>query len=248
MTHIVPINQLDVNGRLIPNELPGQSAGALSGIQELAAGDFPSSEDPDSNGDYLIIRKKEGTDVEKLSPCTARLNSGQILACVRRPTRLAFIAMQFGKIALTADADILITDNGNTVRVANLDGRGQTVKIRVDAKLISAQDDKVLALAPGYELVVGKHTLKRSDVRLADGCARRHFKMLEDGKMSVCEICPESVITSSALIATMARQPADKEKRVLADMSKMAAVLNYINGTEGFTVDPKEATQVAHQK
>jgi hypothetical protein len=245
---MVPLNQLDVNAQTTMPEPMGQNANALAGIQTLSDSLFPNQEDANGNPEWLLIRQKVGADVQKLSPLSARLNHGQIIASVRRPTRLAFVSTTGVTIALTGDADVMVCAENDAVRVTNLDGRGETVKIKVDAKLISSQSDKVLALAPGYELVIANHVLQSSEVRLADGCARRHFKLLEDGKMSVCEICTETVVTSSELVAEMDRQPTDKEKRVLADMSKMAAVLNYINGTEGFTVEPRPITQVAHRQ
>lgn len=244
---INPINQWDVTARPDFQDPTGQQHdGALAGVKSLPGDSFPG-EGQAGASDALLVKQRDGSEFERLSPASVKLNHGQILASVRRPTRVAFVTTGLLQVALSGDADILMTSEHGYVRVANFDGRGQTVKIKVEAKLISGQDDKVIALAPGYELVVANHALKRSEIRLADGCARRHFKLLEDGKMSICELCPESVLTSSPLIAEMNRQPIDRDRRIIGDMSKMAAVLNYINGTEGFSVDAT-APQVAQQK
>jgi hypothetical protein len=237
-----PINPKDVTDLSTGGAEQGESGEALRGIMSLSG--FPS-DDNSGNGDYLLARGTEASLFHKESPCSVKVESGDVLVSMRRPTRLGFVTVTFGKLALTGDADVMVVASHDILRIVNLSGRGESVKVKLDRGPFEAQNANVIALAPGYELVACSHTLGRSDVRPADGFARRSFKILEGRKIAVCEISAESVLTSSALISQIAHTDSNKERRIVADMSKMAAVLNYINGTQGFEQDSN--AQVANK-
>lgn len=226
--------QLQIEGSRVEN------VNALAGIKTLS--DFPGDDRCKEGSDSLLVRVTAETVFQKTASYSAKFESGEMLAAARKPTRLAFVDFAYGRIALSPDSDIMIKNVGDVVHIVNFDGRGETVKIKLAESSGSEQNAKVIALAPGYELVVGNRVLKHHDVRIADGCARRHFKMLDNGKIAVCEISTESVLTRSAVVAELKPQEADKERRILADMSKMAAVLNYVNGTNGFKADAAPST------
>jgi hypothetical protein len=72
-------------------------------------------------------------------------------------------------------------------------------------------------------------------LRPHDGISRRRTKVLNQGYVALSEFSVESVLHTSSLIANMTQKESDaKEKRIISDMSKMAAVLNQVNGSSGY--------------
>lgn len=66
--------------------------------------------------------------------------------------------------------------------------------------------------------------------------------------MGISEISVESILHASDLIANLQQQDSGaRERRILADMSKMAAVRNRVNGTCGFDAQPKASLEVNSQ-
>jgi hypothetical protein len=119
--------------------------------------------------------------------------------------------------------------------------RGTSCKV-----LISHTDlgiSQLVALAPGYELVVGNHPLKVGEMRPPDAIARRRHRLMEGQETSVSEISLNSLLDYNPIINGMLRDDNPRELAALQHVSKMAAVLDYVRGTKGFTVAP--ATGVA---
>jgi hypothetical protein len=234
---------LTTNGIEIGND--DVNAGAMNGIEQLSDNAFPSA-DSGGSGDFFVVRGDGDSVFHKDSPWSATVESGQVMVSMRRPTRLGLISTQLFEVALTGDADVVVIAADKQIRLVNIGGRGEAVKVKFARGRQGNQNANVIALAPGYELVVADHALSRSDVRPADGFARRNFQLFADGKAAVCEISAESVLASSTVIARVAQDNSDKERRVLHDMCKMAAVLNYVNGTQGFASETP-SSQVAHR-
>lgn len=239
------VNPVDVTGVNFVDPVGGQSQNAMWGVISLSSQAFPSDANLSGNGDYLLARGAAGSEFHRDSPCSVTVKSGQVLLSMRRPTKLAFVNFAFGQISLAGDADVLVCVTDGVFRMINLSGRCESVKVKLSRGPFADQNANVIAVASGYELVAADHQINRSDVRIADGFARRHFKVLNGGNAAVSEISIESVLTSNAIIASLATARVDQERRVVADMSKMAAVLNYINGTQGF--EQTGSTQVAHR-
>jgi len=237
-----PINPKDITDLSAAAPLEGESGEALRGV--ISVSDFPENNNS-GNGDYLLARGTQTSVYHKESPCSVKVESGDVLVSMLRPTRLGFVTVTFVKLALTGDADVMVTASHDMLRIINMSGRGESVKVKLDRGPFESQNANVIALAPGYELVACSHTLARSDVRPADGFARRSFKILEGKKIAVCEISAESVLTSSALIGQIAHSDSNQEHRIVSDMSKMAAVLNYFNGSQGYEQDSN--AQVANR-
>ena len=156
---------------------------------------------------------------------------------MRRPARVGHIETRFGTIACQPNSDIIIKFEGNTLRITNADSVGRKLKVALNKGPFSKNKTKV-SVKPGYELIVGKNRLSRRDLRPRDGIARRHFQVLENGHLAISEISVASIIKSSDLLAHLRQNTTGyTEKRIIGDMSKMAAVLNHVNGTQGFTVE-----------
>lgn len=239
-----PILPTDVTGRQMINVGPGESVSALAGIKTVEG--FPADDRVGSHNDFVRAEGEPGSEFHKLNSYTVDVQFGRVLVSVRKPTRLAFITSPLAKVSITGDADLLVTEDADTIRIINMTGRNESVKVKLNHSAAAAAGGKVIALAPGYEIIASKNVLKRSLIRVADGLARRNFKLLEDGSCAVCEISVESVLAGSSLVANFSRDREDLQKRVVSDISKMAAVLNYVHGSEGFVREDLHATVASH--
>ncbi len=207
---------------------------ALIGVNRTSS--FPAQDDLGS-ADGIIVKATEGTQFSK-NNSVVTLTSGSVLVSVRAPSEYALVTTPLGDVAIGKGGDAMVKF-ASPLRVFNLDGRGDRVKVKVTS--IHELQNKLVSVAPGYELVVGPEKLGRPELRPADGFARRYSKVLENGHMAVSEFSVESFMSTSQLIAQMAQKDAgSKEKRILGDMSKMAAVLIQLNGVQGFVASGEQ--------
>lgn len=222
----------------LPNFLNLSNPVALNGVQLVDDSSFPQTSELKGPTTGISIRQTEGTNYEKLGDYVIKLVKGEILVSVKRPSETAIVETPFGNISISANGDAIIKLVDGTLRVMNLDGQGQSIKAQLDKGPFAGPADPTLTIAPGYEVVASEQTLSRSLLRPRDGIARRHFKVLENAHLAISEFSLESALNASDVIADL-RQAKDgvKERRILGDMSKMAAVLNHLNGTQGFTVE-----------
>lgn len=221
-----------------PN-LPGNfSSFALNGIQLVDDSDFPQQSGLKGPTSGISIRQTDDTVYQKVGDYVVKLVKGEILVSVKRPSQTAIIQTEFGDIAVSANGDVIVKFVDGVLRVMNLDGKGLTIKAQLDKGPFAGPADPTCAIAPGYELIASDKKLTRAVLRPRDGIARRHFKLLENGHLAISEFSVESALNASDVIVDL-RQAASgvKERKILGDMSKMAAVLNYKNGTQGFSVE-----------
>ncbi len=236
---VLPPNILptDVTGRItgVEGQLP-QNASALSGIKLST---FPSKEAGRDEEPGITARGDENAVFHKQSPFFVKYEKGDVMVSIRKPCRLGFVSTPLGEIALTGDADIMMSDSEDGVlHIFNLSGNGETVRIKFSDAVLPDEKEKTFALAPGYELIGAPHQLSYHEIRRQDSIARRNFKVIQNGQVAVCEFSVESVLVSSNVIAKLQSSEAGpKDRRVIADLSKMAAVLNEINGPYGYTVE-----------
>lgn len=223
-----------------------EHANALDGLEVLDESSFPK-DDGARDEEGIIVRYKPGSEFSRPSACALHLESGDVLVSIRRPSRMAQITSKLANASFSSDSDVEVRYQDGTLRFINLSGLKQKVMIRVAPGVLSSRA-RVVSIRPGYELVIGDHRLHRSELRPADGYARRFFKTLENGQMAISEISVESILHASDLIANLQQKDSGaKERRILADMSKMAAVLNQVNGTAGFDAEPKASLEVNSQ-
>jgi hypothetical protein len=224
-----------------PQAMPENPA-ALSGIKSIS--DFPTAEQGKNEEPGIIARGTEISVFRKVSPFFVKFTFGEIMASIRKPCRMGLIETALGEVALTGDADVILSEQNGVLHIFNLTGNGETVKVKFNDVALQDEKTRTFALAPGYELIVAARKLTQADVRRADQIARRHFKMIQNGQVAVCEYSLESVVTSSTLIAKLESSNAGpKDRRIISDVSKMAAVLNQVNGGYGYTVEqPSMAT------
>lgn len=205
---------------------------ALSGIQQIPNSQFPKEDQLKGSGEWILVRSRPAAEYTRPTIYAVTLKTGDILVTVKRPSNMAMVSVPYGKISIASDGDAVVQFNNGILRVQNIDGLGKSVCVQVQPP---GTEMKTIQLAPGFEFVAGDRKLSQSDLRPKDGIARRHFKLLEGGHLAVSEVSVDSVIKNNDLIADIRQNVTGvKERRILSDMSKMAAVLNYTRGEGGF--------------
>lgn len=211
---------------------------ALKGVNPLQDSKFPSFERVSGSFDWILVRPRDDSQFNRPNSYAVHLQSGQLLVSVRRPSKMALLTCDGVEIAAEADSDLLFTHENEVTRIVNLTGCHDSVKVKL--KHLPEGATKSFTVKPGYELVYrADQKLVAHDLRVSDGFARRHLSVIENGHIAVAELSVESVMNNCDLIARLEQQGhGAKEKRIFSDMSKMAAVLNYVNGSAGYKTEP----------
>jgi len=216
---------------------------ALDGAVLLKSMEFPQEGALEGPISGITVKWLEGTTFSKPNDFIVKLDDGEVLISVKKPSKMALLKTPLGNVSITANGDVLARFHKGVLRVTNLDGLGKSIKAKFDKKGIF---DKpvTIALSAGSEIVAGERRLGRADLRPRDGLARRGFKVIENSHLAISEISVQSILMHNDLIADLRQSTSGvKERRIIGDMSKMAAVLNHRNGTQGFTIE--DATRVA---
>lgn len=211
-----------------------------------ASGPFGASElkqfttDKTGPTDGLYYRAASGTDFTHPNSFEINLTHGDMIVSVRHPSHNMVVTTPIGQVSGLADADAIVSYNNGVLHVFNVNVNSRGVQVQLDKGPFATPSDPILQLAPGFELVASEHKLSRSDVRPSDGIGRKNTRLIENGYAAVSAFSVESLLNSSTMIADMNQQAAGtKEKRIVSDLSKMAAVLNYVNGTGGYETSRK---------
>jgi hypothetical protein len=233
-TNFNPLLPIDVT-KVAPNpatvlNVPG-GPDPTSGITEIK--DFPDTKNLTGPSDFILVQGNP-TDYTRDSPYVATLLHGTVLVSVKKPSQLGIMNTPLGEVSFSSNSDAFITYENGVLRVRNIDGLGATIKIHLD-KGPFAGNEHTYTIAPGFELVVADHTLTRDDLRPADGILRRKSQVLNDGLLAISQFQVENALQQSAIVSQMTQNEGDaKIKHVLSDMSHMAAVLNHVNGYDGY--------------
>ncbi len=210
---------------------------ALAGIATLSDNQFPNINELKGPIDGILVKFLPGAQYTQVNPYTVELKEGTVLVSVKKPSIMGVVKVPgFGTLSVSADGDVIVSLIGGVLRVMNLDGK--TILCQLNQGPFGGPADPTVQVAYGYELVASEHKITRADMKPKDGIARRHFKVLDNGHMAISEFSVESAINNSELIAELqSKASGAKERRILGDMSKMAAVLNYKSGTHGFKAE-----------
>jgi len=215
-----------------------QTQYALSGIQVLNDKLFPGTDRVGKNFDWITVLAKEGAVYTKINNFTADLKSGEIIVSVKSPSNLAFVKTPYGEIAIGANSDVMISFQNGVLRVLNFDGENKVIKIQLNQGPFGGPADPTVTIAPGYELIASDKVITRAEMRPKDGIARRFGKTLENGHLAISEFSVQSAAQSVSMLVNLQQSTTGvKERRIVTDLSKMAAVLNYRSGSDGFTVE-----------
>lgn len=214
----------------------------MQGVEMLGEKQFPKLEDQDGDENWILVRSLDESVFQRTSPYSVTLTSGSILVSVRKPSECAIVKTPLGEVSIAANGDAIITFENGVLRILNLDGLGKSIKCKLDQGPFEGKGKHVLKIAVGFELIAGDHKLSRSELRPADGLARRHFSLVNSGFLAVTEFQLESALRAHTLIADLLNNgDSPKIRRVVGDLSKMASVLNYVRGTEGYIANAKLA-------
>lgn len=212
---------------------------ALAGIQTLSDSQFPNINELKGPLDGILVKYLGANQpYDQPNPYTVQMKQdGVILISVKKPSLMGVVKIAgFGNISVKSDGDVIVSLLNGVLRVMNLDG--SDIICQLNQGPFGGPADPTVQVAYGYELVASDKKLGRAEMKPKDGVARRHFKILENGHMAISEFSVESAINNSELIAELqSKASGAKERRILGDMSKMAAVLNYKSGTHGFKAE-----------
>ena len=207
---------------------------AMSGLIPLKINDFPKEENNKDKGEWVLVRAEQDTHYSRPSPIAVELKVGAVLVSVRRPSQTAFVKTDLGKIAITANGDAIIKNTDGVVRVMNIDGMGKSVRVKLEGGPFVGSDTKVVALKPGFELVAASRHLTRHDLRPKDGIGRRKASVVLKGFAAINQFSVDTLMQSCDLVVAINQKVTGvKERRILSDMSKMAAVLNMMDTAPG---------------
>lgn len=223
-------------GMLNPAYLMGPAANAaLQGIRKIDDINFPRATPREDDPDGLLVRWRPDSKFTRPQNNIVKLVSGEVLVSVKSPAKKGIINTPFGMIALEANAVVMTSYENGILRIKNMDGIGQKIKIKLNEGNFAHQKPIIVTVAPGYEFVAADHTLNRRELRPKDGIARRFVKVLEQGQAAIGEFSLANAMDNSSILVDLRQAVSGvKERRVLSDMTKMAAVLNYQMGAQGF--------------
>jgi hypothetical protein len=210
---------------------------SLDGLVPTAK--FPAVNELGGSTDFILVLPRSASTVwTKISQYAVTLKDGQLLVGVRKPSQIGMIVTENASIALYSNAqgaDALVTTKDGVVRIANLDGIGENVTVQLNGSVFAKLNRRSFSLRPGFELLASVNPLTRKDLRPSDGIGRRQTQLIENRYVAISQFSVESAMKNSDLIASIQQKDTgSKEKRILADMSKMAAVLNQVGGTWGY--------------
>jgi hypothetical protein len=194
---------------------------------------FPGSEMLKGVSDYILVQAEEGTTMQRESPYLVSLTEGTVLASVKRPSSMGMIHTPLGEVAFSANSDAFITFTNGALRIKNIDGMGQTLKVKITSGPLAG---KLYSVAPGYEFVASDHKLGKSDLRPNDGIMRRASQTFDNGFAGVSQFHVHSALSKSGVVSHLATKETSDTmaRKVIGDMSRMAAVLNQVQGASGY--------------
>ncbi len=225
-----PMPQLGAAYNLPSLQLPS----GVSGLIPMKINEFPKEENNKDKGEWVLVRAEQDTHYSRPSPISVELSVGAVLVSVRRPSQTAFVKTELGKIAISANGDAIIKNSDGVVRVMNIDGVGKSVRVKLEGGPFAGNDTRVVGLKPGFELVAGSRLLKRSDLKPKDGIGRRKASVVLKGYAAVNQFSVDTLMQSCDLVVAINQNISGiKERRILSDMSKMAAVLNIMDTAPG---------------
>jgi hypothetical protein len=238
VTTLIPHDQVfpkDLIDPLLPKLIKDKRVFNSKGIKEVPHFAFNGGA---SNG--ATFHAEEGSKIAQISSNEVKLDEGSVLVSLHGPA--AIVGTANGKVFVKGEGNILTSFYSGVMRVENISARGVACKVQMDGKAIEGET-KVVALAPGYEIVVGDRALANGEIRPADGIARRGQFVFDGNHIAVNEFSVDSIIDSHPIVAAMLNDTTKTDRRCLNEIAKMASVMNFVHGAGGYK--PAEGTGIA---
>jgi hypothetical protein len=238
VTTLIPHDQVfpkDLIDPLLPKLIKDKRNFNSKGIKEVPHFAFNGG-----GSNTALFRSEEGSKIAQVSSNEVKLDQGSVLVSLHGPA--AIVETANGKVHVKGEGNVLASFFSGVMRVENISARGLACKVQLNGKAIES-DTKVVALAPGYEIVVGDRALGSGEIRPADGIARRAQFVFEGGHIAVNEFSVDSIIDSHPIISSMLNDTTKQDRRCLNEICKMASVMNYVHGAGGYK--PAEGTGIA---
>jgi len=263
---VIPLVPTDVTNMRLFSPPPGMgiNAGSMpklnpgAAIKKLSEDAFPDLSQARESDDGLIVKPHSGCDMERPAPADVQLTSGTVFVSVRKPANMLFVTTPHGVVSVSHDGEAIVTFRDGLLKVLNLSAFGERVKVRIHHAAVSAtingrtygdsaaaSEGIVIAVKYGHELVAGDRPLTEADLRAVDGVGRRRSAMFENNHMAVSEFSLTTLLRDSDMLCNLGQntdtsnQSSQQERRVLKDMAKMAAVLDCVNGDNGYVTAGK---------
>jgi hypothetical protein len=184
-----------------------------------------------NGGSGILFHEEEGSKIAQLSPNELKLDEGSVLLSVHGQT--ATVETPNGKVQVKGEGNVLTSFIAGVMRVDNISARAGSCRVLMNGATIE-RDTTTVALAPAYELVVGDRKLADGEIRPADGIARRRGYVFEGARVATNEFSIDSIIDSHPIISSMLNDTSRQDRKCLNEVTKMAAVMNYVHGAGGY--------------
>jgi hypothetical protein len=242
---IDPLQPIDVSKQNLFPQLPSQDQGvldAMSGVMIVSRDDYFKTDLSGANKADFLVRAEDDASFKLNDDGSIQVQSGTVYIASRKRNVPLVIKTAAGAVAVRGSADLLVSNNDGVLRVANISARGTHCRLALNESIIGHQSGP-MALAAGYEVVAASRPLLRGEFRPADNIGRRGAASMAGGRIVVNEFSTESFVSGSKIIAAMTGETRTaQQQQVLATLPKYAAAIDYLNGSDGYTVEPGTLT------
>ncbi|HEY9790905.1 MAG TPA: ATP-binding protein [Candidatus Obscuribacterales bacterium] len=222
----------------IPGIHPTDISPIRSANQSPAAEAAAFDSSPPRRGDRIHIVAARGALFRRPVPSVIDLTSGQLLVSSRRRQGSVVIRAASGeRVVINKSADVLVTADGDKLRVQNLTGFGKSVNVQSTGDETAGDVARSVSVDPGYEVVTKRSSVAASDIFSADGILRRNAVVVDNGSLGVSEVNLASLITNNQTIRTALHENVDPswQKQFSENLIRTAAAISTVRGDGGFT-------------
>ncbi len=239
--------------------ITNDSVASVTGVQLTRSRVFPSAIDIHGSAAGVLLHARKETRYDLLSPLSIWLEDGSLLVSVRRPSEMVLVATKFGDVVVTAGGDALVVrGEDDDLKIVNLSTTGDTVFLNMHDKFWTASpwghqgkvrdlNDKskgskkayeeiesgAIAIAPGFELLIGAEAITLDEAKPEDSVGRRDFKVFEGGRFLVAEISIDNLTQLHDLIKGL-NNHGEKAATVFNEIMKNAGVMKSRQGEARF--------------
>lgn len=207
-------------------------SGISNSLHGLGSGAYGSGESR-----QLEVRVGKDAQFKQTQPGVFELQAGQLLLSSGKRSVPVTVKLRSGhQVIVEKNADVLVSVDGDVVRVNNLTGVGNNVKVQLAAD--SSEKSTVLSVDAGFEFVAKKFATQPADVRPDDGVARRNTVVADNGKFGISEVHAPTLIRRNDLLRSVFGAKGGSDKKVADNILKVAASIATVRGYDRFDATP----------